>query len=364
MDDRQLTAATSDAKSARLVYVGLVALVAIGLAASTALLIDYMRPLPLFCSEAGGCGQLRQSQFAQFGPIKTPVIGVVGFLVLASLTLARGPIARFLHLVVASMGALVGGMFLFLQVKLSTFCVYCMFADLSVILTLGLVLMRVRLEADGFSASRGAPNEARARRETLIVGSIFATAIMLPFIPHFIVKTPVPAVIADEMRKTPPGQVTVVDFIDFECPFCRQTAVDFEPTLAKYRGKVRLVRKQVPLVNKHPHALVAARAACCAEQMGLGDEMAARLVSMPPDDLTEDGCASAARGLGLDEGAFRSCMRAATTQAQIDADQADFKAAKGHALPTIWIGTHQIVGAAGPDELREAMEKAIKEVGG
>ena len=359
MNDSLLTDVTTprpsaqEERNARLVYFGIVALTAIGLFASAALLVDYIRPLPLFCSETGGCGQLRQSAYAHIGPLKTPTVGVIGYLTLASLTLARGPVARFFHLVAASFGACAGVYYLSLQIKLATFCVYCMGVDLSSIAMLGLVLMRVRLESDGFG-----------RKGSAAVGALFAAALCAPFVPHALVKTPVPDVIAQEMKKTPPGQVTVVDFIDFECPYCRQTAADFEPTLEKYRGKVRLVRKQVPLVNKHPHALTAAHAACCAESMGQGDAMADKLISMPPTDLTDDGCAAAAKSLGLDEAAFRECMTSPTTQAQIDADGAEFKAAKGHALPTIWIGSHKIEGAEGPEALRKALEKAIDEVGG
>ena len=57
----------------------------------------------------------------------------------------------------------------------------------------------------------------------------------------------VPAVIADEMRKTPRGKVTVIDFVDFECPFCRMTHTDLAPLLEARKDKVRIARKNVPL---------------------------------------------------------------------------------------------------------------------
>jgi hypothetical protein len=52
-----------------------------------------------------------------------------------------------------------------------------------------------------------------------------------------------------------------------------------------------------------------------------------------------------------------------STQKKIDADGADFRAAKGHALPTIWIGGEVIEGAQGPEKLQKAMDKAISELG-
>jgi len=189
---------------------------------------------------------------------------------------------------------------------------------------------------------------------------MFAAAIGVPFLSHALVKTKVPDVIAQEITKTPPGEVTIVDFVDFECPFCRQTAIDFEPALQKYAGRYRLVRKQMPLTRIHPHAAVAARAACCGETFRKG---AAKLFSSPVDQLDEEGCTKIAQSIGIDADAFKACMVDPSTQKKIDADGADFRAAQGHALPTIWIGGEVIEGAQGPERLQKAMDKAISELG-
>jgi uncharacterized membrane protein/predicted DsbA family dithiol-disulfide isomerase len=343
----------TEARTQRLVYVAIVVLTALGLAASTALLVDYLRPMPLFCSETGGCAQLRASSYSHILGLPTPVFGVAGYTVLAVFTLLRGDTARFLHLVTATFGALAAAYFLYLQVSLSTFCGYCMTVDITSIVLLSLVLMRVRTEADGFSA-----------RGSVGIGGVFSCAIAVPLLSHALVRTQVPEVIAAEMQKTPPGQVTIVDFVDFECPYCRQTAADLEPTLQKYRGKFRLVRKQMPLTRIHPHAATAARAACCGETFGKGDEMAAKLISVPPDQLDDDGCSKIASSLGIDDQAFKACMVDPRTQQKIESDQAEFKAAKGHALPTIWINDEVIEGAQGPEKLQKAMDKAISDLGG
>jgi uncharacterized membrane protein/predicted DsbA family dithiol-disulfide isomerase len=357
MAEGELTTTPSTASDEReertqqLVYGAIVALTALGLAASAALLVDYLRPLPLFCSESGGCAQLRATSYSHIGPIPTPAFGVAGYSVLAVFALLRGDTARFLHLMTATFGALFAAYYLFLQVSLHTFCGFCMTVDITSIVLLSLVLMRVRTEADG-PAARG----------SLAIGAMFAAAIGVPFLSHALVKTKVPEVIAQEITKTPPGEVTIVDFVDFECPFCRQTSIDFEPVLTKYAGRYRLVRKQVPL-SRHPHAATAARAAACGETFGKGDEMAAKLFAQPVDQLDEDGCVSLAQSLGIDADAFRACTADPRTQKKIDADAADFKAAQGHALPTIWIGNEVIEGMQGRDRLQNAMDKAISELG-
>jgi uncharacterized membrane protein/predicted DsbA family dithiol-disulfide isomerase len=349
MSDPELT---HDQKTQRLIWGALVALVTIGLAASTALLVDYLRPLPLFCSETGGCAELRRSVYAQVFGAPTPLFGVIGYGALGVLTLLRGDLPRFFQLVAAMFGALAAAYLLFLQVSLSTFCGYCMTVDVVTIIVLSIVLMRVRTEAD-----------AESWQATLGGGAVIALGAAVPLLSHVLVRTQVPELVSEEMKKTPHGEVTIVDFVDFECPFCRQTASDFAPTLGKYKGKFRLVRKEVPLTKIHPHALTAARAECCAELMGQADPMADELMSMPIEDLTDDGCTKAAGRFGINEQAFRACLSDPRTMQRIDADGADFQSIHGKSLPLIWINDQVIEGAQGPDKLREAMEKALTEVG-
>jgi predicted DsbA family dithiol-disulfide isomerase len=175
-----------------------------------------------------------------------------------------------------------------------------------------------------------------------------------------IYKKPVlPDVIARELAGTPAGQITVIDFADFECPWCRMTHAELAPVLAAHAGKVHLVRKHVPLERMHPHALDAARAACCGERMGQGPAMAEALFSAPVDDLTADGCAKLALSLGLDGDAFRKCMQDPAIDARIRADQATFKASGARGLPTLWIGDEKIEGASPRDVLESAVSRAI-----
>src|SRR6185295_5203511 len=99
----------------------------------------------------------------------------------------------------------------------------------------------------------------------------------------------VPPVIALEMKGTGRGKVTVVDFVDFECPFCRLTHAELAPAIEARRAKIRVARKHVPL-RMHRHALDAAKAGCCGETLGKGDAMADALFSAPTEALTPEGC--------------------------------------------------------------------------
>src|SRR5262249_3784086 len=151
-----------------------------------------------------------------------------------------------------------------------------------------------------------------------------------------------------------------VDFVDFECPFCRETHEGLRPILEQNKDKLRLVRKNVPLTRIHPHAMEAARAACCGEELGMGDAFAEALLSTSADELTRQGCEKIATQLGLDVDRFRACVRAPQTEARIKSDAEDFKSSGGHGLPTIWIDAQKLEGAQDEATLEAAVRSALR----
>jgi predicted DsbA family dithiol-disulfide isomerase len=189
-------------------------------------------------------------------------------------------------------------------------------------------------------------------------------AVAVPLAGGYTRKAPGPsAAIVAEMARTPRGSVTVVDFVDFECPFCRMTQAELGPLLEAHKDRVRVVRRQVPL-RSHSHALDAARAACCAERLGKGDAMAAALFSTPVDDLTREGCEKVAQSLGVAIDPYRACVTDPKTDEQIEADRAEFKESGGYALPTIWIGERRLVGSQPREALEQALAQALARAGG
>jgi protein-disulfide isomerase len=178
----------------------------------------------------------------------------------------------------------------------------------------------------------------------------------VPKPPAPVAGAPLPDVVAREQR---PGEVAIVDFIDFECPYCRMlhgrlTAAIDQAT--KSGARVRVVRKMVPLVDKHPGALAAAIAWCCAEKQGKADAMAEALVAAPTDELTGEGCEKLAAKVGCDMDRYRKDAADPSTRARIDHDLADARAAGIRSLPTVYIGSTAFVGAAAQtDELLAAI---------
>jgi protein-disulfide isomerase len=129
--------------------------------------------------------------------------------------------------------------------------------------------------------------------------------------------------------------VTVVEFADFECPFCQRIAPELDELFEKRSAKVRFVYKFMPL-SMHPHGEPAARAAIAAQAQGKFWEMHHQLFSNGTH-LEDADIESYAKTLGLDLTRFHADLQAPATKARLDADRklADALGVKG--TPTLFI---------------------------
>jgi len=201
------------------------------------------------------------------------------------------------------------------------------------------------------------------RRGVQLAGLIAAPALLVALYvvharsapPDMTVAGTVPDVVAAEQV---PGTVTVVDFVDFECPFCRAMDARLRAAIERAGVPVRVVRKMVPLPMHHG-AMPAALAWCCADAQGRGDAMADALIAADPAELTVEGCERIAATVGCDLDRYRSDRAARATQARVDADAAAARAAGIVRLPTIYVGEEAFVGAAAtPEQLTAAIRRA------
>jgi protein-disulfide isomerase len=169
---------------------------------------------------------------------------------------------------------------------------------------------------------------------------------------------PPPAVVADARAD---GRATIVEFIDFECPFCRRQHARMSEVLetlaaADERPPVYVVYKHLPL-EMHAHAREAARFVCCAEEQGRGREMVDALFAR--DELSPAACRECASEVGLDDAALQECLDSARPDARLDADAADARAAGIRRLPTCFVGERRFEGLQEEDTLRRAIEHAM-----
>jgi uncharacterized membrane protein/predicted DsbA family dithiol-disulfide isomerase len=324
------------------------------LAASAALVVDSLRGAPVFCAEGGGCDALRHTPIAAPLGVPLPWVGLAGFLAIGVVSLLPGRRARIAQMALSSVAALVGATLLVAQAMLGRACPYCCVVDASGIAAAVVAAWRLRVPSD-----RAPPVPL-----SFAGAAALLAAVAIPIFAGFRMSPTraTPRVILDEMAATPRGAVTVVDFVDFECPFCRINHTELQPILASHPDRLRVVRRQVPL-SMHPHARDAARAACCGEELGKGDSMANALFAAPVEELTPDGCERIAQSIGLPVVPYRACVANPATDVRIDADRAEFKSAGGYALPTLWIDDEELVGAQPREALTGAIDRALARAG-
>jgi protein-disulfide isomerase len=117
-----------------------------------------------------------------------------------------------------------------------------------------------------------------------------------------------------------PGAVTVIEFGDYQCPFCRGVQATLHEVREKYGDRVSFVFKNFPLREIHPQAQDAAEAASCAREQNQFWEFHDAMFSAP--SLTPDALAGLAKKLHLDVNQFEQCLGAHKYAAQISADMA------------------------------------------
>lgn len=147
----------------------------------------------------------------------------------------------------------------------------------------------------------------------------------------------------DPWTGTAHAPVTIIEFSDFECPYCKQSVPILKELLDRYPGKLKLVYRDFPGPN-HPQALAAAEAAqCAAEQDRFWDYHDALFVRKTPA-LGWDFSALAA-DLGLRQSRFDACLRENHYREEVLKDLQDGLKLGVTSTPTFFINGRPLIGA-------------------
>jgi Na+/H+ antiporter NhaA len=160
----------------------------------------------------------------------------------------------------------------------------------------------------------------------------------------------------DHVRGPAKAPVTVVEYGDFECPYCGLAEPAVRELLADY-GDVRYVWRHLPLTDVHPHAQLAAEGAEAAAKQGKFWEMHDELLSHQ-GALTEEDLTGYANDLGLAAGRFAGDLARHAGSARIaeDVDSADLSGVSG--TPTFFINGRRHHGAYDLGTLSDAVRAA------
>jgi Na+/H+ antiporter NhaA len=165
----------------------------------------------------------------------------------------------------------------------------------------------------------------------------------------------------DHIRGPDDALVTLVEYGDFECPYCGQAEPVIRQLLTSFGGDLRYVWRHLPLNDVHSHAQLAAEASEAAAAQGRFWDMYDALLNSQ-DELTPRHLGEIATDLGLDVDRFRDELRERKYAERIAEDVASADSSGVSGTPTFFINGRRHYGAYDIDTLSEEVKAAINRI--
>lgn len=161
----------------------------------------------------------------------------------------------------------------------------------------------------------------------------------------------------DPMKGNPDAKVTIIQFAEFQCPYCGKADEVVDQVLKKYDGKVRMVFRDFPL-GFHDRAIPAAVAANCAGEQGKYWEMH-RAMMTDQRALEEADLLGHATKLQLDLGKWNTCRQDPKQAAEVQKDMEDGSAAGVTGTPAFFINGIMLSGALPIEEFEAVIDREL-----
>ena len=161
------------------------------------------------------------------------------------------------------------------------------------------------------------------------------------------------------------AKVTIVEYSDFECPFCARVYTTLEQQVLKdYGDKVRFIYKNFPLSSIHPWAEDGAVASECGFQQGndqfwaMYNGLFSKQGEITKDNL-RDKVTEIAQGAGMDVAKFQECFDGKKTLDAVKADQSEGTALGVNSTPTFFVNGRRLSGAQTPENFKQLIDQSL-----
>jgi protein-disulfide isomerase len=154
------------------------------------------------------------------------------------------------------------------------------------------------------------------------------------------------------------AQLVIVEFSDFQCPFCRKFHEDtYQALLDAYPGQIRFVYRNLPLTSIHPNAMPAAVASLCANDQNAYWDFHEKLFSS--ETLDEATYIKYATDLGLDVDTFTACLSGGSHDSFIQEDMQFALDLGVQSTPTFFVNGLALVGAQPLSNFQQIIDKEL-----
>lgn len=163
----------------------------------------------------------------------------------------------------------------------------------------------------------------------------------------------------DHIRGDRNAKITLIEYSDFQCPYCNKLVPTIEKVLADYSGKVRFIYRNYPINSIHQYAQKAAEAGECAADQGKFWEMHDKMFANQ-SALTVANLKSYAKDLGLNQEQFDSCLDSGKYASRVNQQSAEAEAAGLTGTPGTFINNVFINGAYPYETFKATIDNLLK----
>jgi protein-disulfide isomerase len=185
---------------------------------------------------------------------------------------------------------------------------------------------------------------------------------------EFITPTPRPTAIPQQGSTlgSPDAPLTIVEYSDFLCPYCRTAALEIIPQIDEEyiaTGKVKLVFKHL-VVHGEKAEMAAGAAECAGEQNAFWQYHDTLFLNAESVTFNSENLKRFAQGLGLDTESFGTCLDSKSYVDKLAADAAEARRRGVNSTPTFFVGQTEVAGAKSYAEFKKAIDDELAKLGG